>query len=288
MESPVRGLRDTSVVVVTLDTSEVYIIASLSSRTDTQVIYVDPTTGALRYIGKLGYDVFNSEDEALNYITNGSRWLCKSTAYAKAILGYSALGGFGLLLVATKLIASIPNLPGGGRVYTVAESQWIKISLQNPQPQGKGEVKNVQELTDLDVDGKHYFCETRDITRPFPSRMPVQKPDEEFVWNGWFSMPFKNVGLPQHCVILLQGFAENRSFGSSGQVEGFVALTARRSRLHPGTRYLARGLNSCFSTGNEVECEQLVWVPKRAGQSVPFKHIHLATWHHPDLVGCRT
>ncbi|XP_024928266.3 probable phosphoinositide phosphatase SAC9 isoform X2 [Ziziphus jujuba] len=69
---------------------------------------------------------------------------------------------------------------------------------------------------------------------------------------------------------LCHSSAEYRSFGSSGQVEGIVALIARRSRLHPGTRYLARGLNSCFSTGNEVECEQLVWVPKRAGQSVPF------------------
>ncbi|XP_057957214.1 probable phosphoinositide phosphatase SAC9 [Malania oleifera] len=270
MESPVNCLRDTSVVIVTLDTSEVYVIVSLSSRTDTQVIYIDPTTGALCYSGKLGYDVFSSEEEAINCITNGSKWLCKSTTYARAILGYSALGSFGLLLVATKLTASIPNLPGGGCICTVTESQWIKISLQNPQPQGKGELKNIHDLTDLDIDGKHYFCETRDITRPFPSRMPLHEPDDEFVWNGWFSVPFKNIGLPHHCVILLQGFAECRSFGSLGQQEGIVALTARRSRLHPGTRYLARGLNSCFSTGNEVECEQLVWVPKKVGQSIPF------------------
>lgn len=270
MASSAGGLRETSIVVVTLDTGEVYIVTSLASRLDTQVIYVDPTTGALRYNAKVGLDVFRSENEALDYITNGSRWLCKSTTYARAMLGYAALGSFGLLLVATKLTASIPNLPGGGCVYTVTESQWIKISLQNPQPQGKGEVKNVQELTDLDIDGKHYFCETRDITRPFPSRMSFNEPDEEFVWNGWFSLPFKSIGLPQHCVILLQGFAECRSFGSSGQLEGIVALIARRSRLHPGTRYLARGLNSCFSTGNEVECEQLVWVPRKAGQSVPF------------------
>ncbi|XP_059655366.1 probable phosphoinositide phosphatase SAC9 [Cornus florida] len=277
MESPdypVSGaanrLRDTSVVVVTLDTSEVYIIVSLSTRTDTQVIFVDPTTGALIYTGKLGFDVFNSQNEALDYVTNGSKWLCKSVIYARAILGYAALGSFGLLLVATKLTASIPYLPGGGCVFTVTESQWIKISLQNPQPQGKGEVRNVQELTDLDIDGKHYFCETRDLTRPFPSRMPLQNPDDEFVWNWWFSMPFKNIGLSQHCVILMQGFVECRNFGSLGQQEGVVALTARRSRLHPGTRYLARGLNSCFSTGNEVECEQLVWVPKRTGPSVPF------------------
>lgn len=198
------GSRDTSIVVVTLDTGEVYIITSLAARLDTQVIYVDPTTGALRYNAKAGFDIFRSENEALDYITNGSRWLCKSTTYARAILGYAALGSFGLLLVATKLTASVPNLPGGGCVYTVTESQWIKISLQNPQPQGKGEVKNVQELTDLDIDGKHYFCETRDITRPFPSHLPFDEPDEEFVWNGWFSLPFINIGLPQHCVILLQ------------------------------------------------------------------------------------
>ena len=38
-----------------------------------------------------------------------------------------------------------------------------------------------------------------------------------------------------------------------------VALLARRSRLHPGMRYIARGLNALASPGNEIECEQLVW-----------------------------
>ncbi|KAE8714463.1 putative phosphoinositide phosphatase SAC9 [Hibiscus syriacus] len=270
MESPVGGSRSTSVVVVVVDTCEVYIVVSLSTRTDTQVIYVDPSTGALRYRGKFGFDVFRSENEALDYLSNGSPSHCKSKTHARAILGYTALGGYGFLLVATNLADSIPDLPGGGCVFTVIESQWIKIPLHNPQPQGRGEIKNVQELAEVDIDRMHFFCETRDITRPFPSRMPVLSPDNEFVWNGWLSLPFINIGLMQHCVILLQGFVESRSFGSLGQVEGIVALTARRSRLHPGTRYLARGINSCFSAGNEVECEQIVWVPKKPGESVPF------------------
>ncbi|KAK8703510.1 hypothetical protein V6N13_047167 [Hibiscus sabdariffa] len=264
------GSRSTSVVVVVVDTGEVYIVVSLSTTIDTQVIYVDPSTGALRHYGKFGFDVFRSENEALDYLTNGSSSPCKSKVHARAILGYAALGSYGFLLVATKLADSIPDLPGGGCVFTVIESQWIKIPLHNPQPQGRGEIKNVQELAEVDINTMHYFCETRDLTRPFPSRMPLLSPDNEFVWNGWLSMPFKNIGLVQHCVILLQGFVEIRSFGSSGQVEGIVALTARRSRLHPGTRYLARGINSCFSAGNEVECEQLVWVPKKPGESVPF------------------
>ncbi|XP_072998445.1 probable phosphoinositide phosphatase SAC9 [Typha latifolia] len=270
MNSPGGSSRDTSVVVVVLETGEVYIVTSLSTRSDTQVVYIDPTTGLLCYLGKRGQDLFDSEEEALNYITNGSRFLCKSTTYARALLGYSVLGSFGLLLVATGLTISVPNLPGGGCICTVTESQWIKVQLQNPQPRGKGEIKNVHELAELDIDGKHYFCVTRDITRPFPSPMTLQHPDDEFVWNGWFSKPFKDIGLPEHCVILLQGFAECRDFRSTSQQSGRVALIARRSRLHPGTRYLARGINACSSTGNEVECEQLLWIPRRGGQDVPF------------------
>ncbi|KAL4561231.1 hypothetical protein LXL04_033394 [Taraxacum kok-saghyz] len=275
-----HGSRNTSVVILTLDTSEVYIIVSLSSRSDTQVIYIDPTTGSLHHDHKPGHDVFTSQEEALTSITNGSKFIIKSTIHAKAILGYAVLGTTSLLLVATKLTASIPFLPGGGCIYTITESKWIKTTLQNPQPQGKGEVKNIQELTELEIDGKHYFCESRDITRPFPSRVSVKSPDEEYVWNGWFSVSFKRIGLDQHCVILLQGFVEYRTFGTLGQQEGIVALIARRSRLHPGTRYLARGLNSSYSTGNEVECEQLVWVPKRDGQNVPF---NTYTWRRGTI-----
>ncbi|XP_020697326.1 probable phosphoinositide phosphatase SAC9 [Dendrobium catenatum] len=269
MESPDGVSRETSVLVIVLETSEVYILVSLSTRSDTQVINIDPTTGSLSYTGKLGHDLFNREEEALNYITDGSRLLCKNITHARALLGYAALGSFGLLLVATRLIRTIPLLPGGGCVYTVTESKWIKIQLQNPQSLGKGEHKNIQELAELDIDGKHYFCETRDITRPFPSAMTSQNPDDEFVWNAWFSKPFRDIGLPKHCVILLQGFAECRNFGNSGP-GGIVALFARRSRLHPGTRYLARGLNACSSTGNEVECEQLVWSVQKSGESFPF------------------
>ncbi|KAG6479212.1 hypothetical protein ZIOFF_062673 [Zingiber officinale] len=307
--------KESSVRIVVLENSDVFIVVSLSSREDTQVIYVDRTTGTLCYDGKVGKDVFRSEEQALSYVTDGSRLLCKNITYGRAILGYASLGSFGLLLVATKATATIPNLPGGGCIYTVTESQWIKVQLQNPQPQGKGEYKNIQDLAELDIDGKYYFCETRDITRPFPSGKRYHEPDDEFVWNGWFSKPFRDIGLPNHCVILLQGFAECRNFGGTSQQMGTVALIARRSRLHPGTRYLARGLNACCSTdncfnfivylyeipggllcfmflssasdgtlyytwilaltdillvGNEIECEQLVWVPRQAGQSVTF------------------
>ncbi|KAJ3694465.1 hypothetical protein LUZ60_009945 [Juncus effusus] len=256
--------RRTSIVIATLETGEAFIITSLSTRQDTQLISIDPTTGSLTLLSK----PFTSEEEAFNHITENSRLILKSITLAKAIIGYSVLGNIALLLVATKVSPTVPDLPGGGCVLTVTESQWIKIQLQNPQPQGKGEVKNVQELAELEIDGKYYFCETRDITRPFPSENVVKNPDLEFVWNDWFSKPFRDIGLDEHCVVLLQGFAECRNFGT-GQNAGTVALIARRSKLHPGTRYLARGLNACSGTGNEAECEQIVW-PSIRTSPTPF------------------
>ncbi|KAI4992422.1 hypothetical protein ZWY2020_051839 [Hordeum vulgare] len=194
---------DTSVVVVVLETNEVYVVVSLSTAGDTQVICVDPTTGALRHQGKQGEDLFESEAAALNHITNGSRFLSKSTTYAKAALGYAALGSYALLLAMTQLSATVPRLPGGGCVYTVVETQWVKIQLQNPQPQGNGELKNIKDLADLDIDGKYYFCETRDITRPCPSRMASPEPEEEYVWNAWVSRPSGTLVLsrPSGCML---------------------------------------------------------------------------------------
>eukprot|EP00250_Pteridium_aquilinum_P004965 c15135_g1_i1 orf=287-3169(+) len=271
MEARAGQVKDTSILVVELDSSERFIVSTLSTESHTQVISIDPTTGELIYTNRDGFDIFSSEADALHHITAGSRWLVKSTVYARAILGYAVIGNVSLLLVATKLKSSIQQLPGGGLVWLVEESQWIKIMLRNSQPLSKIESKNLTDLQEVDIDGMYYYCETRDITRPFPSDHLVTDPDKEFIWNEWLSKPFKNLGLHHHCVALLQGFVDSGMFTDGRGQQVIVALIARRSRLHPGTRYLARGLNAAFSTGNEVECEQLVWpVIYPLDKSIPF------------------
>lgn len=196
-------------VVVELDSGDYVIIVSLATRNDTQIISVDPTTGALCFSGRKNIDVFTSEADAGRYI-NSRHLLVKSTIRGKAVLGYAALGGVGLLLIATKTKATVPELPGGDCVYTVVESQWVKIPLRNPV-QSKVEAKNALELTDVAIDGLHFFCESRDVTRHFPSNEAVEKPDKEFVWNLWLSAPFKALGLPRHCAVLLQVFSRSPS-----------------------------------------------------------------------------
>ena len=60
-----------------------------------------------------------------------------------------------------------------------------------------------------------------------------------------------------HCG--LQGVAESRTLQDANGHRYTLALLARRSCLHPGMRYIARGLNSLASPGNEIECEQVLW-----------------------------
>ncbi|KAH7440058.1 hypothetical protein KP509_04G089000 [Ceratopteris richardii] len=264
-------MKDTSILIVELDSGERFILSTFSMENNTKVISIDPTTGELSFTNKHGFDKFPSETDAFQYITAHSRWLVKSKIYARAILGYAVIGNFSLLLVATKLKTSIQQLPGGGTVFLVEESQWIKTSLRNPEPLSKSELKNLSDLQEVDIDGMYYFSETRDITRPFPSSYLVTDPDREFIWNEWLSKPFIRLGLRHHCVALLQGFVDSDMFTDGRGEQVIVTLIARRSRLHPGTRYLARGLNAAFSTGNEVECEQLVWPAIFSlDKSIPF------------------
>ena len=56
---------------------------------------------------------------------------------------------------------------------------------------------------------------------------------------------------------LCQGVTESRVLEDADGQKYMLVLVSRRSRLHPGTRYIARGLNSLASPGNEIECEQV-------------------------------
>ena len=55
----------------------------------------------------------------------------------------------------------------------------------------------------------------------------------------------------------VQGVVESRTLEDNGGARYTLVLFSRRSRLHPGMRYIARGLNGLASPGNEIECEQV-------------------------------
>ena len=125
----------------------------------------------------------------------------------------------------------------------------------------------VTALLEYPIEGCHLYCHTADVTRPWPWGGPYRsggeasppEPDVEFTWNSWLAAPFAAAGCAAVCPPLVQGLAECRLMVDARGVKACVALLSRRSRLHPGTRYLARGLNDAASPGNEVECEQLLF-----------------------------
>jgi hypothetical protein len=195
-------------------------------------------------------------------------------------LGLAVLGNTALLLLAEAARTSA-TLPGGHEVRTVAASRWVRLSLQQAEldPPAKAELERaVDRITAFPVDGAHFYCDTLDVTRPFPSpkgsggsgggggsaapddsQTPATEPSWEFVWNRWLSEPFRAAGVGAACPALLQGLAESRALEDLDGKAYSYALLSRRCRLHTGPRYKARGLNESADPGNEIECEQIVW-----------------------------
>ena len=66
------------------------------------------------------------------------------------------------------------------------------------------ELERLEMMHKYVLSNAHFYCETVDISRPFPSSHAVGDPSWEFVWNRWLSAALRAVGLPTHCPHLLQ------------------------------------------------------------------------------------
>lgn len=119
----------------------------------------------------------------------------------------------------------------------------------------------ISKITEFPIHGAHWYCEDADVTRPFPSQNALSDPSWQFTWNAWLSESFRMVGLDFVCPALMEGTAESRDLEDGFGDSFTLVLLSRRTRLNPGTRYIARGLNDLCEPGNEIECEQIVWRP---------------------------
>lgn len=66
------------------------------------------------------------------------------------------------------------------------------------------ELERLELMHTYVLSNAHFYCETVDITHPFPSSSHMEQPSWEFVWNRWLSTALRAVGLPTHCPHLLQ------------------------------------------------------------------------------------
>ena len=228
------------------------------------------TTGALEYGRVPGLDVFPSEAAALAHLSSrGSR---KHTTRGCAVLGCGVFGDVALVLLARKVRTAVV-LPNGHEVLTVVDAKWHRAPLRDPRATlTREERAAVQSLTEIPMENLYFYCETFDVTRPFAhAKDAADDPDREWVWNAALAAPLNELGIPGACPVLLQGLAESRRLVDAEGAEFRVAVFGRRSSAHPGTRYLARGLNDRAAPGNEVEMEQLVWREEREEEEAAVK-----------------
>ncbi|KAL0477457.1 SAC9 [Acrasis kona] len=186
------------------------------------------------------------------------------------LIGYYVVGNLAHVVAVTRISLEL-MLPPKHRVYTVMEAKWIKIPIEHRCDVDAKTKKNMAIMTEFQIDGNHFYCETLDLSRTFPSTHPAHEPCEEFVWNTFVTKPFADIGMSRWCVVLLQGVAMGRVVPTDDDKAPLgihLALICRRSSINPGTRYFSRGLNEKSSPGNECEMEQIVF--KQADDSVCF------------------
>jgi len=258
------------VTVVETRAGRILLVLSPLTKEKTTIVEIDNTSGKLLEQPKDGIQKTHSTHaEALEYLSGMSDSI-KTSESGCTVLGYVVLAGWVLVLICRSTRVSM-QLPGGHEVHTVTDTRWFRMPLSgfDRTRVSKEEMKNLNTVTEYAIEGVHFYCETLDISCPFPGR---EGSDfcSEFVWNEWLGLPFWNAGMHELCPRLFQGFAESMDLEDSSGTPFSYAHFCRRSRHHPGTRYLARGINSNAGCGNEIECELLLWRRDSGEADVPY------------------
>jgi len=258
--SPSAPRRGECVVLESEVGGDFVVISHSSVSSEARVVRVCGATGRLLVGSVSGVDVFGSVDDACDALR--ARGYAREVVRGAAALGYATLGDVACVLVAKKVHVAA-TLPTGDEVLQVRESMWVKIPLRNVcAALSREERANAQSLFEFSVDGTHFYCETFDVSRPFPygnAKSGLNSPDREWVWNAALAVPLRATNIAGICPTLIQGLVEQRELRDANDKTFHLCIFGKRSSLHPGTRYLARGLNEIGAPGNEVEMEQLVW-----------------------------
>ena len=234
-----------------------------------RVVRVCGATGSL-VVGEGidGMDAFGDVESACAGLC--ARGYAKEKTRGARALGYATFGDVSALLIA-KTTRVGATLPTGDVVHVVKESEWIRMPLRNACVRlSREERVNLQTLCEFSIDGTHFYCESFDVSRPFAYGESVdssREPDDEWVWNAALSAPLRATNVPGACPVLIQGLVEHRELCDLKGKPFQLCVFGKRSSLHPGTRYLARGLNELGAPGNEVEMEQIVWCDASVGCS---------------------
>ncbi|KAJ3450969.1 phosphoinositide phosphatase sac9-related [Anaeramoeba flamelloides] len=271
-----QTIKKTTHLIVQSQTDQFFIISSLCTREDTQIISIDPITGSLCYDGIFGYDLFQNESMAIRAL-NHRRIKTKSSIRCPALIGYCVMGSRSYLLLGTS-VKETTILHGKNIISTITESRWIKIPLQYYSLPDKIEKERMENLLKLPIDDLHFYCDTMDITNPYPSTKSIEDYCPDYCWNEWLSEPFKILGMRKWCVVLLQGCALSRDIltvkigkainKTNRNQKIKICILTKKSNLNPGTKGNVGGLNKNCEPGNEIETELILSLYDKDDRSI--------------------
>ena len=132
------------------------------------------------------------------------------------------------------------------------------------------EAENLAQLSRYSLSNSHFYCETADLTRPFPSSHPVSQPCWEFVWNRWLASSVRSVGLKEHCPQLLQVCQAKCSWFITDCTKVVLPALLKDCPYHPGTphRDCLTRLRHPDRLQHVTPCGDVMWNPVRAQEQM--------------------
>lgn len=207
------------------------------------IISIDPETGTPFFSGLNNIDLFSNYQDATVYLQK--KFLSEFRYHGIALIGLTKYENITIIALIDQ-IEEVGTLPGGHSIKKVKHVNFINI--QHHITTTDNNIKTPFE--DFQINDNHFYCESFDLSRPFPSQHQPTEANADFLWNSSFIQPFSIIGIKNCCVHLMEGVCS--TFYHS---DFKLTLITRRSVSNPGTRYLARGLNSKNSPANECECD---------------------------------
>ena len=191
--SDLKHFNAPSVTFVTLESLRRFLIVFTPTSNYYCVIHIDPYHGALSFSGVYQRDMFSTEQEALDYISNDDP--IKSTIRGFSLLGYTTSGCYGILIIIKNAEAQY-NLMLKHTIYKIKEVEVIKFNILFPS---KYQI-DFEKLKLYPFNYNHFFCLTYDIGCPF-SRKPKNIP----AINAALVVSLQTLNIPNICPYVIQG-----------------------------------------------------------------------------------
>ncbi|OHS98578.1 hypothetical protein TRFO_08875 [Tritrichomonas foetus] len=208
----------------------------------TYLFTLDKKTGGIYHAGLPRIDLFSDESEAFEFVSKIRN--VKKLNIGKVLIGATVDSNQLIILTVDKAeeTCRIFNEP----IYKILNVNYTQIPLMNNL------AKTEPKFKAFDLANCHYYSPTLDLSTVFPySKFVIST--SLFCWNKRFLIPFERNNAIQACVAIYQGgvFALEPKQNSPKNIYYVI----KRSVMHSGPRYQARGINSNADPANECECD---------------------------------